>query len=257
MIVDAESVSKGLVAQFKRLGYPSDARRLYQCSMSQSAPTEHCPGGVILRCEHRLCPQCVRHVQWRAFEKLKPTVRTMLAAGGGSVFLTLTAPWDWADILGPSRKLLRVIHRFNRSWAWSGRGGGLSKRVGMVYSLEFSSPQGFPVEPHLHIFLFSWDLEAVRNCSQLLQEFWRCHHPEAQEWGMDESLPGADWPGVLDYVIKGNRILPGWPDEQITAVLDLLHSGIRLRGASGLARINGGLFGKFRPSYRAASFLDK
>lgn len=255
--MDAVTTARNLAKRLSWLGYSSDARRLMLCSSARSAPTVRNPEGVPFRCEHRLCPRCMPYVQRRATGRLASIIRPTLIAGGGSIHLTITAPWDRADFLWPATKLLSVFRRFVRSWAWCRRGKGFSKRVGMVFSLEFTSKEGIPAAPHLHIFLFSWDPEIVWDCAQSLQNFWTRHHGETAQWGMMVTLPGKDWQRVLSYVLKSSQVLPGWPDEAITAAMKVLQSGMRLRGGYGLAKVEGGLFGKSRPSSRRGAFLDK
>lgn len=254
--MDDRSLSQNLAKRFGWLGYPSDARRLHLCSSARSAPTPKHLDGVPLHCEHRICPVCIPYVQKRAVDKLTPVIRPLLVAGGGAIHLTLTTPWNKEDYLGPSRRLLRVFRAFAKSWTWIARGKGLSRRVGMVFSLEFTGRGKAPAEPHLHIFLFSWDAEAVHECSHLIQDFWRRHHPETGKWGIKDEQVTDDWERALQYVLKSSRVHPGWSDELLVAALELLHSGLRLRGGYGLAKLKGGLFGR-GPSRREAPYISR
>jgi replication protein len=184
---------------------PPDQHRVSRCGRARLAPSlvvalaadgsAHFRG--LVTCGSvSACPCCAAKVRQARAEEIDRALGRHLAAGGGAVFVTLTAPHDAGM---PLEKVWNTI-----SGAWAALVAGRHRKalrerfgvIGYVRAVEVTHGRA-GWHPHLHVLLLvedPLDLDDLRELHRFLRE----------RWGRRVTAAGFREPGLH----RGVRVLP-------------------------------------------------
>jgi replication protein len=162
---------------------PPDQHRVSRCGRARLAPSPEVAlaadgsahfRGLVTCGSVTACPVCAAKVRQARADEIDRALGRHLAAGGGAVFVTLTAPHDAGM---PLQKVWDTI-----SEAWAALVAGRHRKalreqfgvIGYVRAVEVThGPAGW--HPHLHVLLLvedDRDLDDLRELHRFLRERW-------------------------------------------------------------------------------------
>lgn len=230
-----------LVGYFHRIGMVEQAWKLTRCGVTPKVLTRgKSKRRRVLGCHAGYCPICARLRRNRIFSGMRPWIEGQMGELGAAAHVKVALPHSEGRILERMERLAKKIRSATAARDWRKRFSG---QVGVVMNLEIGPGTSMTGHPHAHLFIYARTEEGLDAFLGWLKAWWRRRAKRDLIEGAGLTYLGRDpgtWAPRLRYVLKGNRINPGWPVGLVKEVMEAITSGRRYFSVWGIAARRGG-----------------
>lgn len=230
-----------LIGYLTQQGFFEPAWKLTRCGVTPNTLARRVSQRRrVLGCHMSYCPTCARLRQNRIFSRMRPWVEGQMGEFGASAHLKLALPSSQGRVLERLSQLGKEVRSVTSTRDWR---EGFSLSIGVVMTLEIGPGGDQRGHPHAHLFIYASTKGALDPFLDWLKTRWARRVRQRLIEGAGLSIMGPDpneWAPRLRYILKGNRIQPGWPQDLLEQVIEAITSRKRLFSVWGMAVRQGG-----------------